>query len=91
MTTFGATSDNIMFSKLVNELSLLKNNWFKDDHGAVIVPNDLFDAEKRYLIRFLLAVGKSVVIADACGGVREPMENEIDEPDMPCYKMVRKN
>ena len=55
--------------------------WFKDSHGAVIVPNNLEDAEKRFLIRFLLASGHSVVVAEADGTVRDPLPKEVETPE----------
>lgn len=68
------------FAELWSVLLRCNHNsgWFKDSHGAVIVPNNLEDAEKRFLIRFLLASGHSVVVAEADGTVREPLPKEIE-------------
>ena len=71
------------FAELWKVLSRCIHNseWFKDSHGAVIVPNNLEDAEKRFLIRFLLASGHSVVVAEADGTVRDPLPKEIETPE----------
>lgn len=67
------------FAELWKVLSRCIHNseWFKS-HGAVIVPNNLEDAEKRFLIRFLLASGHSVVVAEADGTVRDPLPKEVE-------------
>ena len=56
-------------------------SWFKDSTGAIIVPNDLEDFEKRFLVRYLRATDHSVVIANSDGSVRDPLPHEVVTPD----------
>ena len=69
------------FKRIYSSLSDLVHNSsiLIDDFGKVIVPVDLDDAEKRFWIRFLYAIGKKVVVLGATG-LREPYENEINTP-----------
>lgn len=61
--------------------SIHGSSWFRDSAGEVIVPFDLDDPAKRFLIRFLRANGLSVVVADVNGTVREPFPEEIETPE----------
>lgn len=71
------------FANLYGSLStgIHSCNWFRDDMGAVVVPNDLDPSTKRFLIRALLALQEQVVVADSFGSVRLPLPDEINSPD----------
>lgn len=68
-----------VFKQLSNTIH--GRSWFRDSAGEVIVPFDLDDPAKRFLIRFLIANGLSVVVADVNGTVREPFPAEIETPE----------
>ena len=64
-----------MSEKLHNVSSLLRSS-----SGAVVIPFDLPNEEKRFLVRFLKANGHDVLVASDDGSLRFPHDDEITTP-----------
>jgi hypothetical protein len=77
-----------VFSKLSDTLH---NSLLKTSSGVVVVPHNLVNEEKRFLVRYLLANGEDVAILGKDHRLRLPKDREMKTPPKKEKKSRKRN